>query len=56
MGLAYEPSLSDGRYQVSGKIGSRSQIFMKDSVLKNYSENSFFCHWFLSYVTTLYTT
>jgi hypothetical protein len=34
MGLAYEPSLSDGRYQVSGTIGSRSQIFTKDSVLK----------------------
>jgi hypothetical protein len=34
MGLAYEPSLNDGRYQVSGTIGSRSQIFTKDSVFK----------------------
>jgi hypothetical protein len=31
MGLAYGPSLSDGRYRVSGTIGSRSQIFTKDS-------------------------
>jgi hypothetical protein len=54
MGLSYEPSLGDDRYQVCGKIGCRSQILTKDSVLKNYFENSFFCRWFLSYVTTLY--
>jgi hypothetical protein len=34
---SYEPSLSDGRYWMSGMVGSRSQIFAKDSVLKNYS-------------------
>ncbi len=32
---------------MSGTIGSRSWIFMKDSVLKNYSKSSFFCRWFL---------
>ncbi len=47
MGLAYEPSLRGGRYPVSATIGSRSQIFTKDSVLKNYSKKSFFCRWFL---------
>ncbi len=36
-----------GRYRVSGTIGSRKQIFTKDSLLNNYSENSFFCCWFL---------
>ncbi len=30
MGLAYEPSLSDGMYQVSGMIGSRESNLHKD--------------------------
>ncbi len=42
MGLAYEPSWSDGRYHVSGKIESRSQILTKDSVLKKLLRQFFF--------------
>ncbi len=41
MSLAYEPSLSDGRYQVSGMIGNRSQIFTKDSGLKKLLQEFF---------------
>ncbi len=57
MGLAYEPSLSDGRYQVSGKIGSRSQIITKDSVFKKLLQEFFLlplvfilCNYFVRYI------
>jgi hypothetical protein len=56
MGLAYEPSLSDGRYWVSGMIGSRSQIFTKDLVLNKLPREFFLLPLVLSYVTTLYGT
>jgi hypothetical protein len=41
MGLANEPSLSDGRYQVSGTIGSGSQIIAKDLVLQKLLQEFF---------------
>jgi hypothetical protein len=57
MGLAYEPSLSDGRYQVSGTIGGRSQIFIMDSILKKLLREFFLlllvfilCNYFVQYI------
>ncbi len=57
MGLSYEPSLSDGRYRVSGTIGSRSQTFTKDSVLKKLHREFFLlplvfilCNYFVRYI------
>ncbi len=57
MGLAYEPSLSGGRYQVSGTIGkSRSRISTKDLVFKKLLWEFFLLPLLLFYVTTLYGT
>jgi hypothetical protein len=57
MGLAYEPSLSDGKYRVSGKTGSRSQIFTKDSILKKLLQEFYLlplvfilCNYFVGYI------